>query len=66
FEDLGGCRYRLHHERIGELGVRLARVTSAIRTRFEILELTDERGGSADDYSIKAHFVLRQKPRRNP
>ncbi|MGH9079715.1 MAG: class I SAM-dependent DNA methyltransferase [Acidimicrobiales bacterium] len=66
FEDLGGCRYRLHHEQIGELGVRLARLTSAIQPRFEILELSDERGAAADDDSIKAHFVLRQPPGRNP
>jgi hypothetical protein len=59
FEDLGDCRYRLHHEQIGELGVRIARLRSAIETRFDLLELSDERGGPAGDESIKAHFVLR-------
>lgn len=60
FEDIGGCRYRLHHEQIGELGMGLCRVRSAVGTRFDILELTDERGEPADDDSVKAHFVLRQ------
>ncbi|HEV3282299.1 MAG TPA: class I SAM-dependent methyltransferase [Acidimicrobiales bacterium] len=59
FEDLGDRRYRLHREQIGELGVPLSRVRSAVETRFDLLELTDERGEPAGDDSIKAHFVLR-------
>jgi SAM-dependent methyltransferase len=62
FEHCGSCRYRLHHERIGELGMRLSRVTAAVEARFDLLELTDERGGPAGDDSIKAHFVLRRPP----
>lgn len=65
FEDLGGCRYRLHHERIGELAVGLARVRAAVEERFEVLELTDERGGPAGDDSVKAHFVVRRAPERS-
>jgi predicted TPR repeat methyltransferase len=59
FEDRGGCRYRLHRERIDELGVPLSRVQSAVEARFDLLEVTDERGGPVGDDSIKAHFVLR-------
>jgi SAM-dependent methyltransferase len=62
FEQLGSYRYRLHREQIGELGVRLSQVTSAAEGRFDLLEVTDERGGSADDGSVKAHFVLRRRP----
>jgi SAM-dependent methyltransferase len=59
FEDVGNGRYRLHHERIGELGVDIARVRSAVEARFDLLEIIDERGGPADDDSAKAHFFLR-------
>ena len=64
FEDTGGCHYRLHHEQIGELAVGLALVRAAVEARFEVLEVTDERGGTADDDSVKAHFVVRQAHRR--
>jgi SAM-dependent methyltransferase len=66
FEDKGYGRYRLHHEQIGELGVRLSRVRPVIENSFDILELTDERGGPATDDSIKAHFVLRSAPDIGP
>jgi SAM-dependent methyltransferase len=62
FEDLGNCRYRLHREQIGELGVALDRVRAAVERRFDLLELTDERGRPATDDSVKAHFVVRQRP----
>ncbi len=62
FEHLGSSRYRLHREQIGELGVRLSRVKAAAAVRFDLVELTDERGGPADDGSVKAHFVLRRRP----
>ena len=62
FEDLGEGHYRLHRERIGELGVRLSRVRAAVERRFDLLELTDERGGPAGDDSVKAHFVARCRP----
>ncbi len=66
FEDLGGCRYRLHREQIGELGVGLSRVRAAVEARFDLLELTDERGGAAGDDSVKAHFVLRHRSGGHP
>jgi SAM-dependent methyltransferase len=66
FEDLGEGRYRLHRERIGELGIGLATLQSAVESRFDLLELTDEGQGSASDDSIKAHFVARRRPGRGP
>ncbi len=61
FEEMGGCRFRLHHERIGELGVGLSRLRSAVEARFDLLELTDDRGEAAGDDSIKAYFVVRRR-----
>lgn len=64
FEEQGGCRYRLHRERIDELGVDLARVGAAVAERFELLELTDEGGEPASDESVKAHVVARRRVQR--
>jgi SAM-dependent methyltransferase len=60
FEDMGNGGYRLHHDRIGELGVDISHIRSALEERFHLLEIADERGGPADDDSAKAHFFLRQ------
>ncbi len=60
FEHLRGCQYRLHREQIGELGIRLSTVRSAVEARFDLFEVTDEHGEPATDDSIKAHFVVRR------
>ena len=60
FEYVGEAQYRLHHEVIGELGVELSRLRSALTERFDLLEEVGEDGGPATDESVKAHFALRR------
>jgi SAM-dependent methyltransferase len=63
FEHLDGSHYELHHERIGELGIRLDRITSALEGRFSLLELTDDEGDPPSDHdSVKAYFACRRLP----
>lgn len=62
FERLEGSHYALHHERIGELGVKLSRIASALEGRFHLLELTDEDGDPPSDESVKAYFAYRRVP----
>lgn len=59
FERVKGETFRLHHERIGELGVPLARIQEALAPRFELLEATNIEGDPADDDSNRAYFVYR-------
>jgi SAM-dependent methyltransferase len=61
FENVGESQYRLHHERIGELGVSLARIRAALEPRFELLEVIGEDGEAATDGSVKAHFAWRRR-----
>lgn len=61
FEHLGEDRFRLHHERIHELGVELRRIESALATRFTVLEMTDPVGGHPNDDSSRAYFVARRR-----
>ena len=60
FEHQGDSRYELHHEQIGELGVPLPLIRTALATGFTLLEETNESGGLPTEDSIKAHFVLRR------
>ena len=62
FEECGDSHYRLHREQIGELGVSLDPVCAEVDRRFDLLELTDERGRPASDDSVKAHFVVARRP----
>jgi SAM-dependent methyltransferase len=62
FENVGESQFLLHHERIGELGVSLARVRAALEPHFAILEEQDEDGLVATDDSAKAHFACRRRP----
>jgi SAM-dependent methyltransferase len=62
FENVGDSQYLLHHEQIGELGVRLSRVRSALEANFTLLEETNELGEPPTDDSVKAHFALRRAP----
>jgi SAM-dependent methyltransferase len=61
FEHLGDGRYDLHHEQIGELGVDLSLIRSALDPNFVLLEQADEIGGFPTDESVKAHFAFRRR-----
>jgi SAM-dependent methyltransferase len=61
FERVGGDEFRLHHERIGELGVPLARIHEALAPRFELLEAANIEGRPATDESDRAYFVYRRR-----
>jgi len=60
FERVDATRFELHHERIGELALPLARVRALVADRFELLEEVDEDGLPATDDSIKAYVALRR------
>jgi SAM-dependent methyltransferase len=60
FEHLGGSHYQLHHEQIGELGVRLRRITAALEAKFTLLEANSDSGEAATDSSVKAYFTFRR------
>ena len=61
FERVKGDEFRLHHERIGELGIPLARIHEALAPRFELLEAADTQGRPANDESDRAYFVYRHR-----
>jgi hypothetical protein len=61
FERVEGNQFRLHHERIGELGVPLARIHEALAPRFELLEATNTEGRPANDESDRAYLVYRHR-----
>ncbi len=61
FEHLTGATYRLHHERIVELGVGLAEVRAMLATHFEVLEESDTRGAPPTDDSVRALLVARRR-----
>ncbi len=61
FERVEGEEFRLHHERIGELGVPLARIHEALAPRFDLLEATSTDGRPATDDSDRAYFVYRRR-----
>ncbi len=62
FEHQGRDRYQLHQEQIGELGVSLSRIESALASKFVILEEIDENGDPPTDSSVKAYFACRRRP----
>jgi SAM-dependent methyltransferase len=61
FERVSGDQFRLHHERIGELGIPLARIHEALTPRFELLEAANTEGRPANDESDRAYFVYRHR-----
>ena len=63
FERVEGETFRLHHERIGELGVPLARIHEVLAPRFDLLEVTNTDGRPANDESDRAYFVYRHRHR---
>lgn len=50
-----------HHERIGELGVELARIEAALAADFELLEIEDEAGYAPRAFSERVHFACRAR-----
>ena len=61
FEHVGGDEFRLHHERIPELGVPLTVIHEALAANFELLEAMDPDGGRATDESNRVYFVYRRR-----
>lgn len=61
FERTGEDQFRLHAERIPELGVPLERIGEALDPGFELLELTDTAGNPATDDSGRAYFACRRR-----
>jgi SAM-dependent methyltransferase len=59
FEQVGVDKFQLHREEIGELGVRLGRLRSALVQHFVVLDEVSESGGTPTDESVKAHFACR-------
>jgi len=54
----------LHHERIGELGVALARIEAALARDFVVLERCDDDGGEPSDESVRAYYACAALPAR--
>jgi hypothetical protein len=61
FEQIDGDQFRLHHERIPELGVPLTMIHEALTANFELLEATDPDGRRATDESNRVYFVYRNR-----
>ncbi|HTZ91201.1 MAG TPA: class I SAM-dependent methyltransferase [Streptosporangiaceae bacterium] len=62
FERQHGDFYRLHDERIYELGVPLGHIRSALAGRFELLEEASLDGSPVSDESDRIFFVYRHRP----
>ncbi len=58
FAAVGGTRYELHHERIGEIALPLDRVRALLSGWFDLLEEVDEDGLPASDDSVKAYYAI--------
>lgn len=54
--------YRLHHERIYELGVPLLQIHAALAARFELLEQESLDGSPVSDESDRVFFAFRKRP----
>ncbi len=61
FEHQQGDMYRLHHERIYELGVPLGRIHAALADRFELLEQASLDGSTVSDESDRVFFAYRRR-----
>ncbi len=61
FEHQQGDMYRLHHERIYELGVPLGRIHAALADRFELLEQASLDGSPVSDESDRVFFAYRRR-----
>lgn len=54
--------YRLHHERIYELGVPLRRIRDALAPRFDLVAEADLDDGKVSDEADRIYFVYRRRP----
>jgi SAM-dependent methyltransferase len=61
FEHLADDRFRLHQERIEELGVELAQIKAALSGHFTLVEEADPDGATPTDDSPRAYFVVRRR-----
>jgi SAM-dependent methyltransferase len=61
FERIYDDLFRLHHERILELGVPLARIREALAPDFEVLDEADLEGGTVSDESERIYFACRSR-----
>jgi SAM-dependent methyltransferase len=61
FERAGGDMFRLHEERINELGVPLATIREALEPHVDLIEATGLDGEPATDDSDRAFFACRQR-----
>jgi SAM-dependent methyltransferase len=59
FERVAGDTFRLHAERIPELGVPIATIREALAANFSVLEAVGLDGGPATDESSRAFFACR-------
>jgi SAM-dependent methyltransferase len=65
FERLHDDIYRLHHERIHELGVPLQQIQAALAYRFDLLEQESLDGSTVSDESDRVFFVYRRRTARS-
>jgi hypothetical protein len=65
FEHLQGDMYRLHHERIYELGVPLGQIHAALADSFELLERASLDGSPVSDKSDRVFFAYRRRAGRS-
>ena len=61
FEHRQGDMYRLHHERIYELGVPLGQIQAALADRFELLDQASLDGSQVSDESDRVFFAYRRR-----
>jgi SAM-dependent methyltransferase len=63
FEQRPDGLFRLHHERIYELGVPLQQIRAALADRFDLLEESSLDGSPVSDESDRIFFVFRRRTR---
>jgi SAM-dependent methyltransferase len=61
FEHTHAEMYRLHHERIYELGVPLAQIRAGLAERFELLEQASLDSSPVSDQSDRVFFAYRRR-----
>lgn len=61
FEHLEEDLFRLHHEKILELGVPLERIRSALELNFDLLDEMDQDSGPVSDQSDRIYFAWRHR-----
>jgi SAM-dependent methyltransferase len=64
FERTHADMYRLHHERIYELGVPLGQIHAALAERFDLLEQASLDGSAVSDESDRVFFAYRRRAAR--